>query len=111
MKKLSDLPGLDVYTDNAKLLGKINDMIIDLQKGEVARITLQPIESLMGTSPQWIKDNTVAYRNIVSVGDIVVVSSKPRDDEPEPAAQAMPQRPRYGYVPGRAPSAGYGMKR
>ena len=43
MKKLSDLPGLDVYTDNAKMLGKINDMIIDLQKGEVARITLQPI--------------------------------------------------------------------
>lgn len=111
MKKLSDLPGLDVYTDNAKFLGKINDMIVDLQKGEIARITLQPIESLMGTSPQWIKDNTVAYRNIVSVGDIVVVSSKPREEEPAEAAPAMPQRPRYGFVPGRAPSTGYGMKR
>ncbi len=100
MKRLSELPGVDLYTDQAKYLGKAYDFIIDLQKGEIARVTLQPIESLMGMSPQWIKQNTVAYRNIVSVGDIIVVSSKPREEpmeEPEPA----PTKPKYSFVPGR----------
>ncbi|MEK6924208.1 MAG: hypothetical protein AABW54_03150 [Candidatus Micrarchaeota archaeon] len=100
MRRLSELPGIDIYTDQAKFMGKTHDFIIDLQKGEVARVTLQPIESLMGMSPQWIKQNTVSYHNIVSVGDIIVVSSKPRE-EPEEEAPAAPQKPKYSFVPGR----------
>lgn len=99
MRRLSELPGMDVYTDQAKMLGKAYDFIIDLQKGEIARITIAPIESLAGMSPQWIKQNTISYHNIVSVGDIIVVSSKPREEpveEPAPAA-----KPRYSFVPSR----------
>ena len=107
MKRLSELPGLDVYSDNAKILGKVYDLVIDLQKGEVARITLQPVESLLGASQQWIKDNTVSYKNVVSVGDIIVVSSKPRaDDSMDMAPAAAPSRPqKYSFVPAR--TAGY----
>ncbi len=102
MKRLSDLPGLDVYTDQAKMLGKAYDMIIDLQKGEVARLTLQPIESLAGMDVNWIKNNTVSYKNVVSVGDIIVVSSKPREDvSEEPTAPSAPTRPKYSFVPNR----------
>ncbi len=101
VKKMSEMPGLDVYTDGAKYLGKLNDLIIDLQKGEVARLTLQPVENLMGASPQWIKDNTIAYRNVVSVGDIVVVSSKPKEEPLEEAPAPQPTRPRYSFVPNR----------
>lgn len=102
MKRLSELPGLDVYTDQAKYLGKIYDVIIDLQKGEVARLTLRPIETLTGMDVNWIKSNTVAYKNVVSVADIIVVSSKPKDDvEPETSAPASPARPKYSFVPGR----------
>ena len=105
MKRLSEIPGLDVYSDNAKILGKAHDLVLDLQKGEVARITLQPIESLLGTSQQWIKENTVSYKNVTSVGDIIVVSSKPRaDDALEEPAPAMHQRPaKYSFVAQRAP--------
>lgn len=102
MKRLSELPGLDVYTDQAKYLGKIYDVIIDLQKGEVARLTLQPIESLSGMDVNWIKGNTVAYKNVVSVADIIVTSSKPREDsEPDTSTPAAPTRPKYSFVPGR----------
>ncbi len=105
MKRMSEMPGLDVYTDGAKFLGKVNDLIIDLQKGEVARVTLQPIESLLGTSQQWIKDNTISYHNVVSVGDIVVVSGKPREEPVEEAPAAAPAaRPRYSFVQNRMPS-------
>jgi sporulation protein YlmC with PRC-barrel domain len=102
MKRLSELPGLDVYTDQAKFLGKIYDIIIDLQKGEIARLTLQPIESLSGMDVTWIKNNTVAYKSVVSVADIIVSSSKPREDsEPETAAPLAPTKPKYSFVPGR----------
>lgn len=104
MRKASAMPGLDVYTDNAKYLGKLHDLIIDLQKGEVARLTLQPVESLLGASQQWIKGNTIAYKNVVSVGDIVVVSNKPREEEPgQPAVPALAARPRYSFIPNRMP--------
>lgn len=101
MKRLSDLPGLDVYTDQAKMLGKAHDMIIDLQKGEVARITLQPIESLAGMDVNWIKNNTVSYKNVVSVADIIVVTSKPREEAPDEAPAAAPSRPKYSFAPNR----------
>ena len=102
MKKMSEMPGLDIYTDNAKYLGKINDLVIDLQKGEVARLTLQPVESLLGASQQWIKDNTIAYRNVVSVADIVVVSSRPKAEPLEEAPMPQPAgRPKYSFVPNR----------
>ncbi len=102
MKRLSELPGLDVYTDQAKFLGKVYDVIIDLQKGDMARLTLQPIESLAGMDVNWIKNNTIAYKNVVSVADIIVVSSKPREEpEAEASAPVAPSKPKYSFVPGR----------
>ncbi|MBI3587797.1 PRC-barrel domain-containing protein [Candidatus Micrarchaeota archaeon] len=105
MKRLSEIPGLDIYADNAKNLGKAHDLVIDLQKGEVARITLQPIESLLGASQQWIKENTVSYKNVTSVGDIIVVSSKPRTEDPmdETPASTQARPAKYSFVANRAP--------
>ncbi|PIO04031.1 hypothetical protein COT48_02480, partial [Candidatus Woesearchaeota archaeon CG08_land_8_20_14_0_20_47_9] len=37
--KVSQLMGMDVYTDNATFVGKVYDVILDLQKGEVVRLT------------------------------------------------------------------------
>jgi sporulation protein YlmC with PRC-barrel domain len=104
MRKLSDLPGLDVYMDNGKRLGKAYDFVIDLQKGEVARVTLQPIESLSGADTAWIKQNTVSFKNVVSVQDIIIVSSKPREEAVDEAPAPAPVRPKYSF----APRYGYG---
>lgn len=99
MRKLSDLPGLDVFMDNGRRLGKAYDFVLDLQKGEVARVTLEPIENLAGMDPTWIKQNTVAYKNVVSVQDIIIVSSKPREEPVEAPAAAAPARSKYSFVP------------
>lgn len=98
MRKLSDLPGLEVYMDNGRRIGKAYDFVLDLQKGEVARVTLEPIENLAGMGPSWIKQNTVAYKNVVSVQDIIIVSSKPREEAVEAPALA-PTRPKYSFAP------------
>ena len=45
--KLSKIYGLDIYTDNGKFLGRVRDLIIDLEKGEVVRITLEPLNFLV----------------------------------------------------------------
>lgn len=99
MRKLSDLPGLDVYMDNGRRLGKAYDFVIDLQKGEVARITLEPIENLAGMDTGWIKQNTVSFHNVVSVQDIIIVSGKPREEPMEEAPASAPARPKYSFVP------------
>ncbi|OIO26678.1 hypothetical protein AUJ14_01355 [Candidatus Micrarchaeota archaeon CG1_02_55_22] len=98
MKRLSELPGRDVYTDDAKYLGKAHDFIIDLQKGEIARLTIRPIDSLGGLSPQWIRENTISFKNIESVADIIIVSSKPKA-EAEEAAAPEPSKSKYSFAP------------
>ena len=42
--KLSQLIGMDIYTDTALFVGKVYDVILDLQKGEVVRLTMEPIK-------------------------------------------------------------------
>lgn len=99
MKRLSELPGRDLYTDDAKYLGKVHDFIIDLQKGEVARLTIRPIDSLGGLTPDWIRQNTISFKNIISCGDIIIVSSKPRPEAEAEEAPAAESKPRYSFAP------------
>ncbi len=89
--KMSQLIGMDVYTDKADFVGKIYDVIIDLQKGEAARLTLEPIRATSKDEAKRIfKEKTVMYKSVKAVGKIVVVSSQPVAEEPdEPEAPAI----------------------
>ncbi|MDP2717600.1 MAG: PRC-barrel domain-containing protein, partial [Candidatus Micrarchaeota archaeon] len=72
--KMSQLIGMEVYTDKADHIGKIYDVIIDLQKGEAARLTLEPIRA---SSPEEAKrifrEKTVMYKSVRAVEKIVIV--------------------------------------
>ncbi len=80
MRKLSELVGLDVFSDQGKRIGKVYDAILDLQQGVVVRLSLGPLSSLTKEDVvRQFKHNTVIYHNISSVGDSIIVSSKPFD--------------------------------
>ncbi|VVB66445.1 PRC-barrel domain protein [Candidatus Gugararchaeum adminiculabundum] len=74
--RLSKMYGMDIYTDNGKFLGRVNDLIIDLEKGEVVRITMEPLTSTSREEAKRIlKDKSVLFKSVRSVEDVVVVAA------------------------------------
>ena len=72
--KLSGLYGMGVYSDSGRHLGKVQDLIIELEKGEIIRITLEPLTAIDKNETKKIfKDKSVLYKNIKSVKDVIVV--------------------------------------
>ncbi len=91
--KMSQLIGMDVYTDKADFVGKVYDVIIDLQKGEAARLTLEPIRAASKEDAKRIfKEKTIMYKSVKAVEKIIIVSSQPIAEEPEEAAAPEPKK-------------------
>ncbi len=98
--RVSALMGMDVFTDTAKFVGKVYDIIIDLQKGEVTRLTLEPIKVANKDDARRIfKEKTILYKSVKAVEKIVIVSAiQPVDTEPvEEEAPKEPEKPFQHY--------------
>jgi len=92
--------GMDVFTDTAKFVGKVYDIIIDLQKGEVTRLTLEPIKVASKDDARRIfKEKTILYKSVKAVEKIVIVSAiPPVEDAPEEEeAPKEPEKPFQHY--------------
>jgi len=86
--KISELYGTEIYTGKAKHVGKVEDIILNLQKGEIMRITLAPLKSgFLSKSKveEILKENSISYQDVEEVGDIVIV--KPNVRIATPAAK------------------------
>jgi len=92
--------GMDVFTDTAKFVGKVYDIIIDLQKGEVTRLTLEPIKVANKDDARRIfKEKTILYKSVKAVEKIVIVSAIQPAEEPEAEEEAPkePEKPFQHY--------------
>ena len=75
--RISRLYGIDIYSDGGKYLGRVQDLIIDLEKGEILRITLQPLSSVTRDDAKKIlREQSILYKNVKSVEDVIMVSAK-----------------------------------
>jgi len=98
--KLSQIIGMDVYTDNAQYIGKIYDIIIDLQKGEISRITLEPIKVASKDEAKRIfREKTIMYKSVKAVEKIVIISAAAQNQPfEEEEMQPEPEKPLpYSY--------------
>jgi sporulation protein YlmC with PRC-barrel domain len=97
--KVSQLMGMDVYTDAAKFVGKVYDVILDLQKGEVVRLTLEPIKVVNKEDAKRIfREKTVLYKSVKAVERIVIVTAVQMEEPEEEAAPEPEQKPtHYSY--------------
>jgi len=99
--KISQLMGMDVYTDNATYVGKVYDVIIDLQEGRVVRLTLEPIRATSKEEAKRIfREKTILYKSVKAVEKIIIVSSTAPIEEPVPEPtpeqqKAVPYSYRY----------------
>ncbi|MEM3364265.1 MAG: PRC-barrel domain-containing protein [Candidatus Micrarchaeia archaeon] len=72
---IADLYGMDIFTASGKFVGKVQDVIVDLEKGEVIRISMEPLTSISSREEarQVLKDKSILYKKVKSVGDVVIV--------------------------------------
>ncbi len=105
--KLSRLYGMDIFTDGGRFLGRVQDLIVDLEKGEVTRVTMEPLTSVTKDDAKRIlREKSVLYKNVRSVEDVVVVAKQsgalPPMEEAAPEAEATATK---------QTSFGFGMSR
>lgn len=82
MFHISELYGIDIYTDDGKYIGKANDVILNLEKGNIVRVTTEPLRFVSkDRAKNILKEKSILYKNVKSVGDIMIVS-KGRVSEP-----------------------------
>ena len=99
--RLSKLFGMDVYDIEAGYKGKVYDIIINLEKGKLETITTEPLKvKTKSDAKKILSEKSIPYRNVKSVKDIVIVSSRdvPYAEEAKEEAPTASSQLRYKYT-------------
>lgn len=98
MLRVSQIMGMDVYTDTAQFIGKVYDVILDLQKGEVVRLTLEPIKvSSKEEAKRIFKEKTIMYKSVKAVEKIILVSKMAQAEAYEEEESQVPSEKPVPY--------------
>jgi sporulation protein YlmC with PRC-barrel domain len=79
-KRLSELYGMDIYTVKAQYVGKVEDVILNLDKGEVMRLCLKSFRGGGISSDdvrKVLQEDSISYDDVVEVGDIILIQKAP----------------------------------
>lgn len=79
-KRLSEFYGLDIYTQKAGYVGKVQDVILNLDKGEIMRLSLKPFRDTALSSDEVkriLQSESVPFDDVIEVGDIVLIQKAP----------------------------------
>ncbi|MBU0763008.1 MAG: PRC-barrel domain-containing protein [Candidatus Altiarchaeota archaeon] len=79
-KRLSELYGMDIYTQKAQYIGRVEDVILNVDKGEVMRLCLQSFRGGSLTPDdinRVLQEESISYDEVVEVGDIIIVQKGP----------------------------------
>jgi len=71
---------MDMYTQKAQFVGKLSDVILNLEKGEIMRLSLHPLRGdvLSGDDVKRIlQQESIPYEEVLEVGDIILVEKQP----------------------------------
>lgn len=75
--RLSELFGMDIYTVDAERRGKVFDLVINLEKGRIETITTEPLKARSkAEAKKIISEKSIPYSRVISVKDIVLISTK-----------------------------------
>ena len=103
--RLSELFGMDIFTVDGERKGKVYDLVINLEKGRVETITMEPLKvKSKQEARKIINEKSVPYRKVKSAKDILVVDMNMNrvyddevqsDEEPEPLQRQRFYRPKF----------------
>ncbi len=74
--RLSKMYGMDIFSGEAGYMGKVNDMILNMESGEVVRLTTVPLRNIMqSNAKEVLQKNSVLFKRVKSVKDIVLIGN------------------------------------
>ena len=82
-KKVSALYGLDIFSTNGGYIGKVEDVLLNLEEAVIMSLYIKPLNSAAVDSSELkriLKEEGVSYDGVTSVGDIILTKSKPFKD-------------------------------
>ena len=79
-KRLSDNYGMDIYTQKASYVGKVEDIILNLEKGDIMRLSLKPLRGDVSSNEdvkRILQQESIPYNEVLEVGDVILVEKSP----------------------------------
>jgi len=79
-KRLSELYGLTIYTNKGQYVGRVEDIVVNIEKGEVMCLCLKSFKSMREGGDEIrrvLKEESISYDDVIEVGDIVLVNKMP----------------------------------
>ncbi|HDH41754.1 MAG TPA: hypothetical protein ENG12_05060 [Candidatus Altiarchaeales archaeon] len=77
-KRLSQIYGMDIFTEKAEYVGKVGDIILNIENGEIMQLSLRKLTSKEGTDIRRIlQEETIPYDEVTRVGDIIICKKNP----------------------------------
>lgn len=68
---------MDIYTDNGRFLGRVQDVLIDLEQGKVIRLVMEPLTNISrDEAKRVLREKSVLYSSVKNVEDVVVVAKQ-----------------------------------
>lgn len=75
--KVSKIYGMDIYTDAGKFLGRVQDVLIDLEQGKVIRLVMEPLSNISrDEAKRVLRERSVLYNSVKNIEDVVVVGGR-----------------------------------
>jgi len=111
VNNLTGLIGKDVYTKNAKFIGKVDDTMLDSERGAVYGIVIQMARDsflfkMFEEGGESKKAILIPHRHIIAAEDILIVAMPEKYESAQPiGAQAEPA-PEAPVAEEPAPEAG-----
>ena len=87
LEEISEIIGLQVYTNTGVFLGNVNNLVVDVENGAVDGLFVGETNPLLVEGGRAV---SVPYRWIQSVGDIVILRYFPRRVSLKKAASPIP---------------------
>ena len=81
--RVSEMYGLEIYDSDGAYVGKAHDLLLNMEKGEVVRITTEPLGRIKSPEkiPEIIQKKSILYSKVKSVRDIIVLGRRGRTYE------------------------------
>ncbi|MBN2014209.1 MAG: PRC-barrel domain-containing protein [Candidatus Altiarchaeota archaeon] len=77
-KRLSEIYGMDIFTEKAEYVGKVGDIILNLEQGEIMQLSLSPLRTLGTDVRRVLQEETIPYEEVIRIGDIIICKKNPR---------------------------------
>lgn len=75
--KVSKIYGMDIYTDSGKFLGRVQDVLIDLEQGKIIRLVMEPLSNVSrDEAKRVLRERSVLYGSVKNIEDVVVVGGR-----------------------------------